>query len=215
VIPEAVLAALVRLRERPDTLVTLVSGRTVETLRRLVGDGFQLIGVHGSERFTGGVLEIHPSAAAVRPAIAELVEELHARSVEGMVLEDKGFSISLHTRQVSDAEEAARLEAEALTSARHLGLAAFAGKRVVEVRAANAPHKGDGILSFWPPEHRADCAAVFAGDDLTDEDGFRAVEAAGGIGVLVAEASRPTAASVRLQNPQEVLSFLQRLADRA
>jgi trehalose 6-phosphate phosphatase len=197
--------------------VTLVSGRTVETLRRLAGDSFQLVGVHGSERFSGGVIDIHPSAVAARPAVAELVAELRHRcsGIDGVVLEDKGFSISLHTRQVADPAVATALEADAVAAARRLGLAPFGGKRVVEVRASNAPTKGDGILSFWAPAHRAECAALFFGDDITDEDGFSALEAAGGIGVLVAEHARPSAASMHVSSVDGVIDVLELLAHRA
>ena len=49
--------------------------------------------------------------------------------------------------------------------------------------------------------------AAFLGDDLTDEDGFRAVQSHG-IGVLVREESRPTAAQIWLKPPTELIEFL-------
>ena len=53
---------------------------------------------------------------------------------------------------------------------------------------------------------------VMLGDDLTDEDGFRAAEAAGGYGVLVG-AERPTAARYRLDDVDAVLTWLEAVAE--
>jgi trehalose 6-phosphate phosphatase len=50
------------------------------------------------------------------------------------------------------------------------------------------------------------------GDDLTDEDGFRAAEAAGGYGVLVGP-ERPTAARYRLEDVNTVLTWLEAVAE--
>ena len=53
---------------------------------------------------------------------------------------------------------------------------------------------------------------IFLGDDLTDEDAFRAVKGRGigGIGILVAEEPRETAAEYSLRDPEEVREFLGR-----
>jgi trehalose-6-phosphatase len=54
---------------------------------------------------------------------------------------------------------------------------------------------------------------IFIGDDVTDEDAFRAAASRGGIGILVAEEPRATAASYRLRDPGEALELLRRLAE--
>ena len=48
------------------------------------------------------------------------------------------------------------------------------------------------------------------GDDLTDESVFRAL-AGSGTGVVVAETDRPTAADLRLRNPDEVRRLLEQV----
>jgi trehalose-phosphatase len=57
-------------------------------------------------------------------------------------------------------------------------------------------------------EHPAGAAVAFAGDDLTDEDAFQALGAAG-LSVLVRSELRPTAADIWLRPPDELLDFLQ------
>jgi trehalose 6-phosphate phosphatase len=54
---------------------------------------------------------------------------------------------------------------------------------------------------------------IYIGDDRTDEDAFRALEQHG-IGILVTEEPRPTAASYSLGNPAEVERFLRELVAR-
>jgi len=55
--------------------------------------------------------------------------------------------------------------------------------------------------------------SIYVGDDLTDEDAFRAI-AERGTGILVSEQPRPTAARYALKNPAEVERFLRELVAR-
>ena len=56
-------------------------------------------------------------------------------------------------------------------------------------------------------ESPADAVVAYLGDDLTDEDAFVALGARGAK-ILVSERSRPTAADIRLEPPEELLAFL-------
>ena len=52
---------------------------------------------------------------------------------------------------------------------------------------------------------------IYIGDDRTDEDAFRALEQRG-VGILVSEEPRATAANYSLKDPSEVERFLRELA---
>jgi trehalose-6-phosphatase len=63
---------------------------------------------------------------------------------------------------------------------------------------------GGGSLQKRPPE----TADAYLGDDLTDEDAFRALRERG-LGVLVRTEPCPSAASLHLVPPRPLLEFLQ------
>jgi trehalose 6-phosphate phosphatase len=143
----------------------ILSGRAVPDLRRrLAGIPVRwLVGNHGAEGL-GSV-----------PAVRERVQEWRialravAREVPGVVLEDKGVSLSVHYRSAPDVRRAraAILRAAArLPGARHVP-----GKRVVNLVPREAPDKGAALAKLVArarPE-----VVLFAGDDATDEDAFR------------------------------------------
>ena len=53
---------------------------------------------------------------------------------------------------------------------------------------------------------------AYLGDDLTDEDAFKAVEGRG-LGILVRKQWRSTAAAAWLKPPEELIRFLERWAE--
>jgi len=65
--------------------------------------------------------------------------------------------------------------------------------------------KGDAIRAILT-ETKPDAAVAYLGDDQTDEDAFRALKGRG-LTALVRPQSRPTAADIWLQPPQELIEF--------
>jgi alpha,alpha-trehalase len=87
------------------------------------------------------------------------------------------------------------------------------GKKLFELRPDLDWDKGQALL--WLLDaldlDRPDVLPFYIGDDLTDEDAFRAVRDRG-IGILVAEEPRETAARYGLRDTWEVREVLERLA---
>jgi hypothetical protein len=77
----------------------------------------------------------------------------------------------------------------------------------IELRAAGR-NKGD-VVRTLAAEAGPDAALAYLGDDLTDEDAFRAMPDHGAA-VLVRERLRPTAANLWVRPPAELLAFLGR-----
>ena len=82
---------------------------------------------------------------------------------------------------------------------------------VVELKGPG-PNKGDAVRAFMGEAPFAGHAPVFIGDDLTDEDGFEAVQALGGYGVIVG-ARRPTAARFAVEDVAAARAWLERAAE--
>jgi trehalose-phosphatase len=86
------------------------------------------------------------------------------------------------------------------------------GKKVFDLQPRLDWHKGHAVM--WVLRalqlDGPDVLPLYIGDDLTDENAFKALGWRG-TGIVVAESSRPTAASYVLKNPHEVHLFLRRL----
>ena len=199
-VPEETRAEVARL-VGTYALVACISGRTGEDARQLVGvDGVRYVGSHG--------LELEPEAAAWSERIRSF-----AAGVDWPV-EDKGLTVSFHYREATD-EEAALSYLEAVAErAREAGLVPRFGRKVLEIRPPVHADKGTAIRHLL--DEAALQRALYAGDDTTDLDGFRAL---GGLelGVRVAVSSDEApeelvrTADIVVASPAELLELLRRL----
>lgn len=211
VLGAAMRAAVERLaRQCP---VAIVSGRDLAVLRRLVPlEGVVFAGSHGFEIAADaafGRVEIGAEALPDLDA-AERALRVRLASIPGHAVERKRFSIAVHHRQVA-AADAPRLRAivdEVLAG--HPRLRRGLGRKVIELQPDLPWGKGAafGWLAARLGLEGPDVLPLYLGDDLTDEDVFRAL-AGRGIGIAVrGAADRPTAADYALADPEEVRWFL-------
>jgi trehalose 6-phosphate phosphatase len=207
-VPGALAPLLDRLSGRLDGRLAIVSGRAVEDLRRHLGGlAAVLSGSHGAELHYADGRHIPVSAP---PGLAGARESIRrfAAGGEGFLVEDKPAGVALHYRLAPDRAEEADAFVEDL--AERSGLALQRGKMVAELR----PHgtdKGEALRRLMAEPPFAGARPVFVGDDLTDEEAFRAAAALGGEGVLVGPA-RPSAARWRLDGVAEVTAWLEAAA---
>jgi len=198
---EAVLSPpsqeLLRLLTARLDLVALISGRSVQDLRRMAGvEGVIYIGNHGLERWVRGRAQILEEAVPFGPSIQQVIEAVHGLSLPGLVLEDKGETLSIHYRGVRDTSRA-RVAILDLVSdeARSLGLRVSEGKMVIEVRPPLEMNKGLALESLVSEYSLT--GVLMLGDDLTDVDAFRAVhrlvarERVKGLAISVTDAETP------------------------
>jgi trehalose 6-phosphate phosphatase len=197
------------LLERLDRAVggrlAVISGRTLTDVDRILeGRVTAVAAVHGLVRREpdGTIHQATPHSAL--PRAAELFRDFASRD-SGLLVEDKGLSVALHYRLGKAHAEPARRLAEEIAA--ETGLALQHGDMVEELRTPG-PTKCDSVAAFMsrPPFRGAN--PVFMGDDCTDEHGFEAVQALGGLGVLVG-APRPTEARFRLLGVDEALAWLE------
>jgi len=158
--------------------VACVSGRRAGTARRMVGlDELTYAGNHGLELLRPGDREprMHPALGERSDAAAAFVGRLERSELElaGVRFEDKGPIQSLHWRGVPDEARAERLAGELAERATAEGLIAHFGRKVLEIRPLADVHKGVAARALI--EDSGATAALFAGDDRTDLDGFAAL----------------------------------------
>ena len=184
VVPRKVRAILSACADALDGAVAIVSGRPIATLDALLAPlRLPSAGLHGLEvRMPDGNVEHADSGAS---DLAELRTRLLslAREDARLVVEDKKSSLALHYRRAPERESELRaLVADAADQYR--GHHVLHGKMIVEVKPARI-NKGDAVGRFLESSPFAGRRPIFAGDDLTDEDGFAAVNRLGGVSVKV------------------------------
>jgi HAD superfamily hydrolase (TIGR01484 family) len=238
-LPAAARAVLRRLAARMP--VAILSGRLREDVAALVGlpqliyAGSHGFDIAGPPPASGGAAAAgesppppvpplrHEVGSGVPARMARVAERLRRElaGIDGVLVEDKRFAVAVHYRLV-DARDLPRVEAAVDRAAADPGdgggrLRKTCGKKVWELRPDVDWDKGSALL--WLLGRlgldRPDVVPIFLGDDVTDEDAFAAVASRGGIGILVAEEPRATAAAYRLRDPAEALEWLARLAELA
>lgn len=212
VVPDARRTAVLRaVAERLGGRVAIISGRTIAEIDRIAeASTASASGVHGLERRgADGAMHRAEAAPAVREAVAAF--EDFARTRPGIIVEDKAVSAGLHYRGAP--AEGADALALAGQLADRTGLAMQAGNLVVELKTPGSS-KGTALKAFMQEAPFAGAFPVMLGDDLTDEDGFRAASDLGGFGVLVGP-PRETAARHGLADVTAVLDWLDAVKETA
>lgn len=207
-------SALRDLAERPAVRVAVVSGRARDDVRSRVGiDGITYAGNHGLELAAGGERQVHPLAAAGRPLVRRVVDEVDDRlaAIDGAFVEDKTVTATVHYRQADvDGEEIRDVVEAAASDVPDDAVRIEDGKQIWEVRP-DVPWDKGRIVAQLSREADPGWLPMYVGDDTTDEDAFHAVADAGGIATHVGDAD--TAADYRIPDPAGVTTFLERLRD--
>ena len=203
-VPVGLAGRLEALSRRLGGRLALVSGRSTANIAVHLGVlGIARAGSHGLERITSAGARLGPEPAPIPAAIGEAMETF-ARAHPGIEYEPKSHGAALHYRA------APALEADAIAFAERQaimhGLWVKLGKFVVEL-VNHGADKAAAVRAFMEAQPFAGALPVFIGDDLTDEDGFRAAGELGGCGIVVG-ARAGTLARHCLDSPAKVHEWL-------
>ncbi|MDT0576686.1 trehalose-phosphatase [Croceicoccus sp. F390] len=208
-VPDLLIDRLHRLAERLDNRLAIVSGRDIATLDSFGVGKLALAGSHGAQwRLADGSQGTTTAPAGLDDARAQFRQ--FAASHEGVIFEDKPLGTALHYRLAPEQQDACQSLAACLSH--QWGFHIQHGHAMVELRQGGID-KGTAIRQLLEKSPFAGSRPIFAGDDVTDEAGFDAVEWAGGHGVLVG-ASRPSAARYRLPSVHQVNEWLSATLNR-
>lgn len=207
------LAELLRkLAAAPGVRLAVASGRTRESLEGALGrvPGLLLIAEHGGWRRADGAWQpcIEPELGPLA-ALSDSLAAIAAR-YRGAWIERKTWSLAVHARPVRRSERAgllveaaSRIDAWLSTCS---GYERLNGVELVEVRPTRVRKS---LAISWMKDRAPHGERIVAlGDDVTDEDLFRALGPADEA-VLVGERGRATAARWTLPDAGTTISFME------
>ena len=180
-------------------------------LHRLIDiPGLIYVGNHGLDISGPGYVFVEPTAASRTEELRTLAQTLTAnlQSIEGVIVEYKGLTISVHYRQVAPSgyDEVRRVVHATLAGTSH-PFVLSAGEKVHEIRPRVYWNKGTAVNWLRGQLGKPDVLPIYVGDDATDEDAFTAIRD-DGITVKVRSGTE-TAAHYTLEGPAEVRRFLE------
>jgi trehalose 6-phosphate phosphatase len=187
----------------------LISGRSLSAIDALFGNPpLSAAGLHGVECRTGydGVTHVQSVDATLMQSFRG---KLHAYTDRhpGLLLEDKKLSIAIHFRHASNLQaEVERILRETI-AAHDAVFHIQRGKMIAEIKPRGS-NKGLAVRRFMQEPPFRGRIPLFIGDDITDEDGFRAVNELGGVSIKVGFAD-PSCAGCGLEGPQGVFEWLE------
>ena len=206
--------ALETLADCPDVTVGLVSGRRLDDLdrRTRLPSQVYLAGLHGLEIRHGELAWRHPDLVESHEIADQVADAVKTAvgTVPGVKLEHKGVSVTVHVRAVDEAlrQDVLRAAIDAARSWLESGaLKSLDASEAVELLPNIPWTKGDAvrwIVGDIETRARKPAWCVFFGDDVTDEDAFRAVQS----GLTVVVGRRPSLANLRLSSPADVAAVL-------
>ena len=207
IVSPVVITTLQKLHAQLEGALAIVSGRELAGIDSFLSPLIlPAAGAHGGQlrQADGSMTVIDPPDLFLVSRAASRLTVMHPN----LLLENKTGSVALHYRQAPELET---LCLETLTNAvcRSPGTELLRGKFVFEVKAAGVS-KGGAITAFMARQPFAGRVPLFAGDDLTDEDGFAAVQQLGGHGLKVGDG--PTQARNRCASPAEIRTWLAQAA---
>ena len=212
VVPDELPGILDQLDQATGGAIAVVSGRSLAQLDEI----FQPVtlsaaGLHGLERRNRGAgLERGVEKPAIHDA-AKVRLEAFAAEHPGTIVEDKGITLALHYRGAPDAREAASALVHQILEESRNTLTLLDGKMVFELKPPGFD-KGKSVEVFLQEPPYAGRMPVFAGDDVTDEAGFKVTNALNGVTVRIGgNSDRDTAAKYAVDSVSELRVWLKSL----
>jgi trehalose 6-phosphate phosphatase len=210
-VPAGLVPTLAALRTAAHGALAVVSGRPVQQVREILEPLRPAAsGLHGLEMVTPDGLRHGPKKPL--PPIGNLRRMLQesVQTMPGVEFENKGSTVAVHYRQAPQSLPQIRRIVEA-AAAKNKGFELLEGKKVFEFHPIGI-HKGTAIREFMAIDPFSGRVPMFAGDDKTDEDAFRAVNDMGGVTIQIGEEDH-TAAQWQLESPAALRLWLAEAAE--
>lgn len=210
-VPTSLRKTLAKLQERTEGAIALVSGRSLSDIDLIFAPlKLSAVGGHGAE------MRVMPNSKANGVKSRLLDKNLRTRLCdvakvgEGIIVEDKGYSVALHYRLAPDKQRAIEDAIEVICSELPAGwVEILPGKAVIEIKKSGF-NKGTALRDLMAHTPFAGRQPIFVGDDKTDDAAFAVVPEFDGIAISV---GRMVPGVVqRFETPSDVRRWLERIA---
>lgn len=192
--------------------IAVVTGRPISEILDLMplAKHLEVWASHGMQhKLADGALRNYPLSSRVEDILKEAFEWCRKTGFENR-LDWKHGSLAIHWRGLP-VDDAAEISSQVKNSwqllidvSNDVNIHEFDGG--LELRAAGRD-KGSAVKELLGKQRTGKLFAAFIGDDLTDEDAFRAIKDHG-YGILVREEYRETEAEFWIKPPGELYEFL-------
>jgi trehalose 6-phosphate phosphatase len=192
-LPETLLAASQFL----SGALALVSGRRLADIDRLMAPlHLPCAAEHGAMlRFFDGSQRTSGMRCAVPAALRDQLRAV-VRRWPGVHVEEKQFTVAVHFRLAPAREREVHALVKAIAQSAGPGFEVLSARKAFEIRHREFC-KGSAVRTFMQTSPFVSRVPVFAGDDVTDEDGFDAARTLGGMALNVRVAFGNEPANVR------------------
>jgi trehalose-phosphatase len=220
-IPKETRELLKELSEDSRCRLAIISGRSLSDIKRAIGlKNVFYAGNHGLEIESPKLKFESQVSPRLKSAIRNIAEELARRlsSIKGVLIEDKGLTLSIHYRLVDKKDipafEKIFSEVTSPYTVRDK-IKINSGKKVYEIKPPVQWDKGKVVLWLMARQQfvsgKNKVLPVYIGDDVTDEDGFRALKNKG-LTIFVGK-PKSSEAGYYVKNTEEVVQLIKQILE--
>ena len=210
-VPSTLRRTLEKLQERTDGALALVSGRSLSDIDLIFAPlKLSAVGGHGAE------IRVSPKSKSNGTKSRFLDKKTRSRLIEvaefdeGIIMEDKGYSVALHYRLAPDKKRAIEDAVAAICGELPEGaVEVLPGKAVIEIKKSGF-NKGTTLRDLMAHAPFAGRKPIFVGDDVTDEAAFAVVPEFDGMAISVGRMVPGVAQ--RFEAPSDVRRWLEHIA---
>jgi trehalose-phosphatase len=221
---EEIRQILIKYSQNKAIFLGIITGRSLKQIKKLVNiPEILYVANHGIEIEGPGIHYVSKEARKARYILWHIYMRLFKsfRHIEGIYLEDKGYTISVHYRLVKKAKDVEFI-ANSITSITKpyiVGkiLSLSTGKMVYEIRPPVKWNKAIAIrwllTNYFPLEFGENALLIYLGDDKADIEVFDSLKGKG-LTIFVGNPLDTSVADYYVHSPDEVKTFLEHLYEQ-
>ncbi len=224
IISEKVRKLLEKFTSHNTFLLGIVTGRSIQQIKKFVNIQKILYAAnYGTELEGPGIRFTNPEAKKSRYILWHIYLRLlkSLKHIEGVYIEDKGLSISLHYRLVKKIKDLQHVTKVFYGITRPFldkkMISLDTGKMVYEIRPPVRWNKATIVtwllIHYFPLEFQKDALLIYLGDDKADIEVFSTLRGKG-LTVFVGDPAVTSAADYFIHSPKEVEIFLEYLYEQ-